>query len=467
MVVPLGDNAYVNGQPSEYQNCYDVAWGSTLARTRPIIGGHDEGTVAGGPPAGTGYVNYFANQLAPFAPTANDLTKLYYSYDIGAWHVVVLNDGCIENQTPGCSEKAQEAWLKSDLAAHPTLCTLALHHEPRWSSDNVHGNTQPIEAFWNVEYQYGVDLDLNGSAHWYERFAPQDAAGNLDNAYGVREIVAGTGGYGLYALGTLQPNSQTYSSSFGVLKLTLHATSYDWQFMPISGYTYTDSGSTSCHPAPPAPAPQTPSVRASTQAQGNPVASLALATPQGTVAGDLLLALVAHQAGTACTLPPPAGWTAVPNGDYSDGTNARVHAYFHFATASEPASTTFALGGCGSQAMAAAMLDVVGANATAPVNASLGQVNTTSTAQMPAPSISPTVPNTLLVYAGAMNLAGTLEPPPFMAEQAMTAAPGVYQVGLEVATQGLAAFGATGTRSGYVIFNNGRSVTDMIAIAPA
>src|SRR5262249_37611376 len=156
-------------------NCYGVAWGAALARTRPVVGEHDETnmTSSGGSGAGVGYVGYFQNQLAPFGPSASDLSKLYYSYNLGSWHVAVLNDSCIENLTPGCNLKAQEQWLKSDLAANPNLCTLALYHEARFSSDNVHGNGPNQEAFWNILYQAGVDLVLNGGSHDYERFAPQ------------------------------------------------------------------------------------------------------------------------------------------------------------------------------------------------------------------------------------------------------------------------------------------------------
>src|SRR6266536_841206 len=167
LVMPIGDLAYNNGQPEEYQNCYDPTWGVAKSRTRPVVGPHDEGVVSGGPPAGTGYVNYLASQLAPMGPTASDLTKLYYSYDLGAWHIVVLNDSCIDGTTPNCDENAQEQWVKNDLAAHPNLCTLATFHRPRWSSDSIHGNRPLIGVLWNVLYQYGVDLLLNGSAHDY------------------------------------------------------------------------------------------------------------------------------------------------------------------------------------------------------------------------------------------------------------------------------------------------------------
>jgi hypothetical protein len=474
LVVPLGDIAYVNGQPSEYQNCYDPTWGVAKARTRPVIGPHDEGVVAGGPPAGTGYTNYFANQLAPMGSTATDLTKLYYSYNLGAWHVVVLNDSCIDGTTPNCDESAQEQWLTNDLAANPNLCTLAVFHRPRWSSDSVHGDNPAIGVFWNILYQYGVDLVLDGSAHDYERFAPQDPLGNLDNSYGIREIVVGTGGDFTYDLGTVQPNSQVYdSSSYGVLKLTLHSGSYAWQFIPVAdgqtpdGGSFTDSGNTNCHGAPPPPPPATPAVRASTSGSVNTATSLSLNKPAGTAQGDLLVATVSHQGGSLRSVTPPSGWTAVPNTDFSNSTNVRIHAYYRLAGASEPSSYTFTLTGGSGQAMTGGILDITGANTGTPINASGGQSNGSATSKsVPAPSITTTVNNALLIYAGAAQVSATWGPPGLMTTQWQGSTSGSYNVSNESAIQALASSGATGTRSA-LLSTSGKSVADMIAIAPA
>ena len=258
LVQLLGNNAYESGQPSEYQECYDPTWGVAKARTRPAVGNHDLLTISGGPPAGTGYVNYFSTQLALLGPSAGDLTKLYYSYDLGAWHVVVLNDTCIDGGTPGCDEAAQEQWLRNDLFTHPNECVLAVSNRPRWSSDSGSGDRVSEGVFWDIFYQHGVDLVLAGATHHYERFAPQDPSGNLDLSYGIREIVSGHGGYSSVAIGTPHTNSEAYDdTSYGVLKLTLHSGSYDWQFVPVAdgaqpaGGSFTDSGSTSCHAAPP------------------------------------------------------------------------------------------------------------------------------------------------------------------------------------------------------------------------
>ena len=259
MVLTLGNAADDDGSTSDYQNCYDPHWGFALPRTRPVPGSHD--MTNGGSPPGVGYATYFANQLAPLGPTASDLTKLYYSYDLGAWHIVALNDLCNDPSapTPGCDEAAQEQWLRNDLAAHTNQCVLALSNRPRWSSDSLSGNRTRSAAFWSLFYQYGVDLVLNGATHHYERFAPQDPDGNLDPTYGVREIISGHGGAFSIDEATPQPNSVVYdNTSYGVLKVALHANGYDWQFLPVAdglspaGGSFTDSGSATCHDVPPA-----------------------------------------------------------------------------------------------------------------------------------------------------------------------------------------------------------------------
>ena len=230
-VFVLGDNAYENGSAADYSNCYNPTWGRHKSRTMPSVGNHEYNTAGA-----TGYYGYFG-------AAAGDPTKGYYSYDLGDWHIVVLNSniGFID-------ASAQLAWLSADLSASTKSCTLAYWHHPRFSSGSGHGNNSAMQPFWDALYAADADVVLNGHDHDYERFAPQTPSGAADNQRGIREFVVGTGGRALYSLGTLRANSQVFNAStFGVLKLTLSAGSYSWEFIPVAGQTFTDSGTASCH----------------------------------------------------------------------------------------------------------------------------------------------------------------------------------------------------------------------------
>ena len=236
-VFAAGDLAYPNGAETEFTRCYDATWGRHRSRTTPVPGVHDFI-----PPNAQGYFNYFG-------PIAGDPTKGYYSYNYGAWHVIIINDICTSSAgVNGCTATSAEGqWLQADLAANPTTCTVAIWHQPLYSS-TTSAVTTAMRTFWQILYNARADLVINGHAHNYERFAPQDPNGNLDLTNGLREFVVGTGGESLQAFTTSAPNSEVRNSStYGVLKLTLHATSYDWQFVHVAGQTFTDSGSQVCH----------------------------------------------------------------------------------------------------------------------------------------------------------------------------------------------------------------------------
>jgi acid phosphatase type 7 len=235
-VVTLGDNAYTNGSATDYTNCYGPSWGRHLSRTRPSPGNHEYNTLNA-----TGYFGYFG-------AAAGDPSKGYYSYDLGAWHIIVLNSNSSCTTISCAAGSAQDTWLRADLAAHANVCTLAYWHHPRFNSGASHGNNTAVSNFWDALYLYGADVILNGHEHVYERFAPQTPAAVADPTSGIRQFTVGTGGASHYTFGTIQPNSEARNgTTYGVLKLTLHATSYDWQFVPVAGGTFTDSGSGTCH----------------------------------------------------------------------------------------------------------------------------------------------------------------------------------------------------------------------------
>lgn len=230
-VFTVGDHAYRKGRGEEFRDCYEPTWGRHKARTRPSPGNHDYDS-----PNASPYYTYFGDN-------AGIPSQGYYSYDLGAWHIVALN-----SNIPAEAGSAQERWLRADLAAHGTQCTLAYWHHPVFSSGR-HGDGHHMRDIWLVLYEFGVDVVINGHDHDYERFAPQNPNGEPDTKRGIREFVIGTGGAGLYSFRTIHTTSEVRSdSTWGVLKLTLHATSYDWEFIPVAGETFRDAGSAACIP---------------------------------------------------------------------------------------------------------------------------------------------------------------------------------------------------------------------------
>jgi len=224
-VFTTGDNVYDSGTYNEYLNCYDPTWGRHKNRTQPTPGNHEYRT-----DGAAGYFQYFNN------------IPSYYAYNLGVWRIYALN-----SEIDVSADSSQVAWLQSDLAANPSECVLAYWHQPRWSSGENHGSDPDVQALWQTLYEADAELVLNGHEHNYERFAPMNAAGQAD-PLGLREIVVGTGGKNHYEFATVLPTSEVRdSSTFGVLKLTLRADGYDWEFVPVVGSTFTDSGSTSCH----------------------------------------------------------------------------------------------------------------------------------------------------------------------------------------------------------------------------
>jgi len=232
-VLALGDIQYEVGAVDAFEASYDASWGRVKSVTRPVPGNHEYHTAGA-----AGYFEYFG-------AGAGDPTKGYYSYELGNWHVVALNSNC--EAIGGCDAgSAQERWLRADLAAHPSRCTLAYWHHPRYSS-GWHGSDSSYVAFWQALVDADADLVLVGHDHDYERFAPQDARGRRDLERGIREFVVGTGGKNLRPFTRVSPNSEARdATSLGVLELTLGADAYEWRFRAAVG-SFTDSGSASCH----------------------------------------------------------------------------------------------------------------------------------------------------------------------------------------------------------------------------
>jgi len=234
-VYTTGDNAYQGGSYREYLTCYEPSWGRHKDRTRPAVGNHDFK-----PTKAEGYHEYWGEAGGPF-----DL--YYYSYDLGGWHIVVLNSEC---HRVGCEfgsdDGEQVEWLEADLEASSARCTIAIWHAPRWSSGR-YANDPEYDTFWRVLYDGGAEIVLNGHEHLYERFEPMSPDGGIDDARGIRQFTVGTGGGNLRGFQDIQPTSAARGSEHGVLRLDLRSDGYDWRFVAVEGAELTDAGSANCH----------------------------------------------------------------------------------------------------------------------------------------------------------------------------------------------------------------------------
>lgn len=230
VVFTAGDNAYEIGSTANYQQCYAPNWGRFKKITRPAPGNHDYVT-----PGAAAYFDYFGTNAGPAG-------RGYYSYNLGVWHLISLDSDI--DSSPG---SAQDNWLRTDLSSNHALCILAYWHHPLFSSAPEPDRPRDVITMWRTLYQFGASVVINGHIHLYERFAPQTPNGVLDPADGIREFIVGTGGASPNHFTSVPlPNSQAVQGDeWGVIVLTLHATSYDWQFIPTEG-TFSDSGSASC-----------------------------------------------------------------------------------------------------------------------------------------------------------------------------------------------------------------------------
>jgi acid phosphatase type 7 len=232
-VLPIGDEQYEAGAFAAFRSSYRPTWGRFDAIVRPAPGNHEYAT-----PGASGYFAYFGSRAGPAG-------RGYYSFDVGGWHLIALNSNC--GIVSCASGSAQVRWLRADLAAHRSRCTLAYWHHPRFSS-GLHGDNRAVAPLWQALYAGGADLVLVGHDHDYERFAPQSPSGKADPRRGIREFVVGTGGRSHYPTLIPKPNSQRRNSTtFGVLALTLHRDGYTWRFVSEPGSNFSDRGSGRCH----------------------------------------------------------------------------------------------------------------------------------------------------------------------------------------------------------------------------
>jgi hypothetical protein len=226
-VFTLGDAVYEDGTAAEFANCYAPSWGRHRTRTRPAIGNHEYHN------SGFGYFGYFGNARS------RPLGKAYYSYNLGDWHIVVLDSERTMTE--------QATWLKADLAANRRRCTMAYLHQPIFSTGDLLPPAR-LKPLYTILYNAGADVVVTGHNHIYERFKPQNPAGQADWERGLRAFVVGTGGAPLLPMRATTPNLEVRQNhTHGVIKFTLYWNRYRWDFIPVAGKTWKDSGTTVCH----------------------------------------------------------------------------------------------------------------------------------------------------------------------------------------------------------------------------
>jgi hypothetical protein len=249
-VLALGDLAYEDGTLAQLNNYYEPTWGQFKARTSPAVGNHDS-HVFGAP----GYFDYFEGHNVEVGNRGEG----WYAHDIGDWRVIILNSECNGTTYDFCDHNAQLLWLQAELAANPRQCTVAAWHRSMKAASGDHTDDEGnFLEVWQMLYDAGVSLVLTSHEHNYQRYAPYNRASNAVDPNGIREIVTGTGGNGsIYPIThKTKPGLEAYqSTAFGVLKVTLNSDSYAWEFLPVAGETYTDTGTGSCRGNPPTVTP--------------------------------------------------------------------------------------------------------------------------------------------------------------------------------------------------------------------
>jgi len=228
-----GDNSNENGSLYEYQKCFGPSWGQLMPDLRVVPGNHDY------------YSDPLENYWVYFDGVAGEPGKGWYSFEHGDWHILMLNSNC---GYVGCGPSSEQIdWMKQDLETHPSRCSLAIWHHPRFNS-GIAGNADWLYTFWDVLYEQGVDIVVNGHDHHYERMAKINPQGEPDSIYGIRSFIVGTGGASHYGIDKVQPFSEVrITKQFGIIQFELKAESYAWQFINVEGEVL-DSGTDICSP---------------------------------------------------------------------------------------------------------------------------------------------------------------------------------------------------------------------------
>ena len=217
-VFAAGDNAYMSGTAQQYRDCYEPGWGRHKGRTRPAPGNHEYETPGAAP-----YFDYFGANAGP--PGLG-----YYSFQLGTWHAISLNSNIdVGEGSP------QGRWLRLRPGRRTRRSAPSRIGTIRCSARGRTATTRRCARSGACCTPPASTSSWSGTITCTSGSRPQDPDGRFDPVRGIRQFIAGTGGANLYNFVTVRANSEKRISAFGVLKLTLEADRYDWEFIPVSG----------------------------------------------------------------------------------------------------------------------------------------------------------------------------------------------------------------------------------------
>jgi hypothetical protein len=227
VVFVVGDTTYPVADRATLESCYTPTWGQFLSRTYAVPGNHD-------------YVDGSARDFLEYFG-ARTPQRTWFRAQVGDWWVIGL-----DSNLRGSELAEQQTWLEEQLRdiEGDGRCIMAMWHHPVFSTGLHRKDGGHMRPAWVALALAGADLVLNGHEHFYESFEPKDALGR-NQASGLREIIAGTGGARLIDL-SIARGAKTYARVHGLLELHLEQDHYDYAFRTLDG-KIRDHGSAQCH----------------------------------------------------------------------------------------------------------------------------------------------------------------------------------------------------------------------------